>query len=160
MTHIRNTRNLWSTHPEQWCLAHVVRIQIDMRCQTIIPDFMTIKYHQILFGQWMNIPLEEFVHCALWSVSTFFKSLDKYRKINYTGFIGNYNAKFYQILANALILNLKYDENISVILPIDTEYYNDIIIEKYKSLFRVYLRNIQFICFIMNVLLLSFTLWL
>ena len=107
----------------------------------------------------MNIPLKEFVHCAL-LISAFFKSMDKYRKINYTGFVGNYNAKFDQILANALILKLKWDVNISIILPIDTEYYNDIIIGKYKSLFRVYLRDIQFICFIMNVLLLSFTMWL
>ena len=63
--------------------------------------------------------------CPSWSVSNPFKwniqSLAKYPKINYTGISSNNMAKFilYQILANILILKLKYNENISVILAID-----------------------------------------
>ena len=49
------------------------------------------------------------------------QSLTKYQKRNCTGFGGNNIAKCIddQILANTLILKLKYNENINVILPTD-----------------------------------------
>ena len=62
------------------------------------------------------------MHCVLWSGNNFlseiFNHLQNTKKINCTG---NFTAKFidYHILANTLILKLKYNENVSTILPID-----------------------------------------
>ena len=78
----------------------------------------------IEYSTWKNYLLTSSPLCTLVSKQIFkveYQSLVKYLKRNYTDFSGNNIAKFieYQILTDTLITKLKWDENLSVILPIN-----------------------------------------